>query len=425
MAFGGSSEGFVQGAIIFGAVVLFFMPVLMSMFMPTDEDSPQYVSEDVMDEVFSAYDRFTGQNNKKEQPWALTGIYKPYLGGTYHYTDDGWLYGDLVTRYTPSQYIGTTGQYTVVKGMNGVENDKISVYTYDTDSTQDGHSKGDVYTYVVMDKAYQSDIFFTDQLKKETDKGFYYEYSGYRYAFQPLEDGYTTYTDENGDRQITKMSATTSSLSLIWYNFLSQSGISGQLIITGQDFGVAYLTAADIVRAFNSTNNTARFEMNFDGVPMAIYIRIDPSMTQNHSVEYCYNEGYWSIMVASLSTGTATYYTADYALSPEKIWDTTVNLLTFNLDDYNITGSMKVIASLVFVMVLLSMLIAIGINHPTVLIIAGIAGILVAGQEFFGEIESFFDGIIQFFVGLGENLGFPDFEIDMPDWTDVSGWWPW
>ena len=102
-----------------------------------------------------------------------------------------------------------------------------------------------------------------------------------------------------------------------------------------------------------------------------------------------------------------------------------MNLLTFNLDDYNITGSMKVIASLVFVMVLLSMLIAIGINHPTVLIIAGIAGILVAGQEFFGEIESFFDGIIQFFVGLGENLGFPDFEIDMPDWTDVSGWWPW
>ena len=420
MGFGGSSEGFVQGAIIFGAIVLFFMPVMISMFMPTEE-TEQYVSENVMNSVFESYYNFTGQNNKKEQPWALTGIYEPYLGGNYHYTDDGWLYGNLITRYTPTQYVGTDGQYTVVKGMNGTEDDKISVYTYTSDIPKIGHAKGDVYTYVVMDIEQQSEIFFTDQLKKTAGQGFYYEYTGYRYAFQPLEDGYTVYTDANGDRQVTKMSATTSSLSLIWYNFLSQSGISGQLIISGQDFGVAYLTAADIVRAFNSANNTARFEMSFDGVPMAIYIRIDPMMSQNYSVEECYNRGYWSIMVASISTGATTYYTADYAISPDKLWDTTVDLLTFNLDDYNINGTMKVIASLVFVMVLLSMLVAIGINHPTVLVIAGIAGLIVAGQEFFASVIDFFANVGDYLSSIG------NIDISAPDWEDVKGtlfpWW--
>ena len=420
MGFGGSSEGFVQGAIIFGAIVLFFMPVMISMFMPTEE-TEQYVSENVMDSVFESYYNFTGQNNKKEQPWALTGIYEPYLGGNYHYTDDGWLYGNLITRYTPTQYVGTDGQYTVVKGMNGTEDDKISVYTYTSDIPKIGHAKGDVYTYVVMDIEQQSEIFFTDQLKKTAGQGFYYEYTGYRYAFQPLEDGYTVYTDANGDRQVTKMSATTSSLSLIWYNFLSQSGISGQLIISGQDFGVAYLTAADIVRAFNSANNTARFEMSFDGVPMAIYIRIDPMMSQNYSVEECYNRGYWSIMVASISTGATTYYTADYAISPDKLWDTTVDLLTFNLDDYNINGTMKVVASLVFVMVLLSMLVAIGINHPTVLVIAGLAGLIVAGQEFFASVIDFFADVGEYLSSIG------DIDISAPDWEDVKGtlfpWW--
>ena len=415
MGFGNTSEGFVQGAIIFGAVVLFFMPVMISLFMPAEGNDTQYVSQDVLDDVFSSYNNFTGGNAKKEQPWALTGIYEPYLGGTYHYTDDGWLYGNLVTTYSPSQYAGTKGSYTVVKGMNGDVNDKISVYTYLSDNTRDGHHRGDVYSYVTMDRAYQSDIFFTDSLKRTAGQGFYYEYSGYRYAFQPLEDGYTTYTDANGDRQITKMSATTSSLSLIWYNFATQSGISGQLILSGQDFGVAYITAADIVRAFNSTNNTARFEMSFDGVPMAIYIRLDPAETMSRSVEDCYNMGYWSIMVASVSTSATSYYSADYALSPDKIWDTTINLLTFNLDDYNINGTMRVIASLVFVMVLLSMIIAIGLNHPTVLVIAGIAGIIVAGQEFFASVIDFFDGVIEGIRGFVEN-----FDFEMPSWDDVK-----
>lgn len=420
---GGGGEAFIQGALIFGIMVLFLMPTMISIFMsPTSDDIETYASEETLSDILSAYNNFTNNSTAKETPWALTGIYTPYLGGAYHYTTDGWIYGTKVTNYSPSQYLGKPGAYTVVQGMNGNENGGVIdptqpnvkhnftgvVYTYDVDEgqeTYDGHKKGDIYTYVTMDKNQQSDIFFTDQLKKTNGDSFYYEYSGYRYCWQPLQDGYTQYTDDEGNTSATKMNATTSSLSLIWYNFVGQSGISGQLIISGSDRGVAYLTAQDIIKAFNSTTNTARFEMQFNGIPMIIYIRIDPSETsKGTSIEECYNEGYWSIMVASLSTNPVDYYSSSYSISPEKIWDTTIALLTFNTDDYDMSPLMGTFASLVFGGVLLTMVISIAITHPEVLLIAAIAGLIAVVVNF-----------ISGFTWPPDLSGvLPD--LDLPDW---------
>lgn len=440
MGFGGSSEAFIQGALIFGVITIFLMPVMISVFMSPvlDEDASDdaLASRDVIDNFNTAYMNFTTNGSKKEQPWALTGIYTPYAGGVYHYTPDGWLYGELVTSYTPSQYNSGLDYYRVVRGMNGVENTPESttgvVYTYATDNTMDGHNKGDAYTYVTMDRSQQSNIFFTDQLKHQSGHGFYYEYTGYRYSFQPLESGYTQYTDADGNKGITKMNATTSSLSLIWYNFATQSGISGQLILTGSDYGVSYLTAADIITAFNSATNTARFEMNFNGVPMFIYIKIDPSKTyQGVSVEQCYNEGYWSLMVSSLSTDPNDYYTAGYSFSPEKILDTALALMTFNLDEYQMSDTMRIVASVVFNMVLLTMILAIGLKNPHILVIAGIAALIVAGQDFITEfidaVSNFVDGFLNWAKGIIDGIkGF--FEAVKQIWEDVTGvldGWTW
>lgn len=455
MGFGGTSEGFIQGALIFGAIAIFLMPVMISVFMSPDLseiDTDPLVSEETIEDFNTAYTNFTSNGSKKEQPWALTGIFTPYSGGTYHYTPDGWLYGELITSYSPTQYTGRDA-YTVVRGMNGVENTPGNetgvIYTYATNNTMNGNNKGDAYTYVTMDVSQQSDIFFTDQLKRQSGQGFYYEYTGYRYSFQPLESGYTQYTDADGNKGITKMNATTSSMSLIWYNFATQSGISGQLILSGSDYGVSYLTAADIVSAFSSATNTARFEMTFNGVPMFIYIQIDPSKTyQGVSVEECYNSGYWSIMVSSLSTDPNDYYTSGFSFSPEKILDTAIALLTFNLDEYDMSPTMRVIASVVFDMVLLTMLLAIGLKNPQVLVIAGIAALIVAGQDFITEFisiitegvnafvqwaQGIIDGIAGFFNALKEiyeevtgalsNWEWPpdvDVGVNPDDWD----WWP-
>lgn len=431
MGFGGSSEAFIQGSLIFGVVVLFMMPVMISTFISPDldEDTERLASEDIINKFNTAYTNFTSNGSKKEQPWALTGIYTPYMGGQYHYTPDGWLYGELVTEYTPTQYTDSPSEYTVVRGMNGVENTPENttgvIYTYATNNTMDGHKRGDAYTYVTMDVEQQSNIFFTDQLKRQSGQGFYYEYTGYRYAFQPLESGYTSYTDADGNQGVTKMNASTSSLSLIWYNFATQSGISGQLILSGSDYGVSYLTSADIISAFNSATNTARFEMSFNGVPMFVYIKIDPSKTYaGASVEQCYNEGYWSLMVSSLSTNPNDYYTAGFSFSPEKILDTAIALFTFNMDDYDLSPTMRIIASVVFNMVLLTMLLAIGLKNPHILVIAGIAALIVAGQEFITDFingfNNFVNGFLQWAEGIINGIaGF--FEAVKQIWEEVTG----
>lgn len=404
---------------MFGALVIFLMPLMIGIFAPTETLQPEELAaEDIRDEVLQSYLNFTG-SARKEQPWALTGIYTPYLGGSYQYAPDGWLFEGIKTNYSPTQYADKPQEYTVVRGMDGVEGepDTCVIYTYKVDgsgTTMDGHKNGDVYTYVTMDSAFKSNIFFTEQLKRTQGQNFYYEYTGLRYCFQPLQEGYTV-TYEDGKSVITKVSATTSSLSLIWYDFASQSGISGQLIISGSDKGVAYLTAEDIIRAFNSVTNTARFELNFNGVPMAIYIRMDPSMTsgpEGLSIEECYNRGYWSVMVASYTTNAVEQTAASSPFSPDKMWNTAIDLLTFNLDEYSLSPVMSIIASLFFDLILLAMILAIGINHPAVLIIASIAALIIAFQDFFDQVIIFFQNIASFF---SEGIDWPS-----PDW-----WPPW
>lgn len=82
-----------------------------------------------------------------------------------------------------------------------------------------------------MDTDQKSQIFITSGNKHQMDDGtFYYEFNGYRYSFSPLQD----YSYD----QKTNIQAKTSSCSLIWYQYTSDSGIAGQLVVSGTDKGV-------------------------------------------------------------------------------------------------------------------------------------------------------------------------------------------
>ena len=168
---------------------------------------------------------------------------------------------------------------------------------------------------------------------------------------------------------------------MIWYQYYTSanSGISGQLIISAQDFSVAYLNASQILQAFNSTTSTARFELNFSGVPIYLYLRIDPIQLANGlSVQQCYDLGYWSVMVTSLSTDSSAYMQSDNALNPYSIFQTMIGLLTFNYSDYGISDDMGVICSLVIVVPFYAGLIAICIGGGIEMLIW--VGILAAIQ---------------------------------------------
>ena len=101
-------------------------------------------------------------------------------------------------------------------------------------------------------------------------------------------------------------------------------------------------------------------------------------------------------MVTSLSTDSSAYMQSDNALNPYSIFETLIDLLTFNYNDYGISESMGILCSLVIVVPFYAGLIAICIsgNGMKMLILAGVLA------------------AIQGIATLISNLG------------DLS-WWPW
>ena len=368
----GNSE-FAYKMLIFATVVMLVFPILINLYCP--KISAGMEEDERLQDLNAQFTDFTGSSPSSESVWALTGIYTPVnvnadgtIGNVWGYTPDGWMYGERVVNYSPSQYSGNADAFRV--SYNSAQ----TTYYYTDDSTQvNKHSAGDLYTSVVMDVNKQSNIFFTSAGKVSEGDLFYYEFSGYRYSFQPIVESVTVDADGNKINVVPNQS----SLNLIWYNYYGSQGISGQLIL-GTDRGVAYLTAPQIVSAFNSDNNTAKFQMTFNGVDMNIYIRIDPTYSSTLSVEECFNLGYWSIMVTSQSVDTSAYNSASYEFNIYNVFETMIDLLTFNMGDYGISGVAGTLASMVIVVPFFVGLLCIGLSFYPVLIFAGIWSVLSA-----------------------------------------------
>ena len=99
------------------------------------------------------------------------------------------------------------------------------------------------------------------------------------------------------------------------------------------------MTGTQIVSAFDSDTNTSRFVMTFNDVEMYIYIRIDPTYTSSGmSMEECYNNGFWSIMVSSKSVDVGSLNSASYGFNIYNIFETMIDVFTFNTDDCGLSG---------------------------------------------------------------------------------------
>lgn len=385
---GGGSSEFSFKFLIFSLAIMLLLPMFLMIYAPAT-----YLGA-TEDEVLEGYSRMTGQAaDTKVSVWPLTGIYTPFTGGfvdgdqtiTYGYTEDGWLYGTSVGAYTPSQYQSTDQQYTVYKADDGVFR-----YLYDSKDYNEeygtGHKgrvmdgdtveyPGDLYSEVTMDITQMSNIFFVESSRAEDASGhFYYEYSGYRYAFQPISN----YTAMNADGNKIPVVATTTSLSLVWYQYLSQSGITGQMVLSGSNGGIAYINSAQILSAFNGATNVAEFDMVFNGVTMNIYVKIDPMATSTGqmTVEQAYNAGLWSIMVTSLSVDSSAYTGTDYANNPMQLFETMIDLLTFNMDDYDISPWLSALCSILFVAPLYVGLISLCLDNAYLWILVGLLAAL-------------------------------------------------
>lgn len=375
---GGSSSSLAYGLLLFSTVTMVALSLFIPVFLPSHnmEDNP------TLSELERQYYDFTESTPTSEAIWGLKGVFTSYgyddngePSTNWGYTEDGWLYGQRVVNYTPSQYSDNSDAYRAY-----YNSDNGLYYYSETSTTVNQHSANDLYGSVVMDVGKKSDIFFTNSGKVQDGDFYYYKFNGYRYSFSPL----ASYKAVGTDGGLIDVSPSSSSLSLIWYDWLGNSGLSGQLIITagdgsGNDYGVAYLTSAEIVSAFNSDTSTSRFEMKFNGISMSIHIRLDPRMLSSGlNVEQCYNMGYWSVMVSSKSADVGSMANADYSFNPTEVFQTMINLLTFKTSDYGLTGLSGLLASFIIVIPLAIGLIVVGMEHYEVVIFAGIWAILAA-----------------------------------------------
>lgn len=365
---GGASSGseFEYKRIVWALIILVVLPILMPLMCTPVEAESEWADE--ISDIENTYYRQSGVGATADiNIWALTGIYTPYEGGQHGYTDDGWLYGDLIESNTPSQYDSNpywaNERFRVDRASNGL-------YYYSTAPTNSPDiTNKTVYSAVTMDQAHKSDVFFTTSGKTTEGEHYYYAYTGYRYAFQPLSN-YTT----TKDGTTYEIDSKTSSCSLIWYQYQSLDGISGQLTVSSRDYGVSYLDSEDVIRAYDSVNLTARFDMYFGNLPMHLLIRLNPyAVASGLSVPEIWNNGYWSVMVYSNQDATTTALSQSYELSPTKILETVFALFTFDVTEkYQIEGWEGVLASMVYSLSFYAVLMAVALNHAYLWILVGV-----------------------------------------------------
>lgn len=372
---GWSNEAFVKKSLIFSITGMTFMAALLTMFLPAVDTS----LDQELTELTQGYYDFTGQQPTSEEIWGLSGIYTPYGTGSdglestaWGTTADGWVYGSRIDVYTPSQMadLSPKESYTVMYDQD------TGLYYYvsagedlQVSTDQEDPQKGTLYTAVAMDRMHRSDVFFTPGGKVTTEDGFRYDFSGWRYVFQPLRD-YKASNDLNVTR-------TTTSLSVVWYDYYGDEGLSGQLMLNAGDAGVAYITGTQIVQAFQQSSYSSRFSMPFNGLELNVYIKINPYALQfgGYTVEECWKYGFWSVMVTSPSvTSDSSGFTLQ-SFSPDRVFDIVVSLLTFSFDGYGLSGIAATLCSFFFTVSLYTSLIAIGLNFYPVLILSGMLAV--------------------------------------------------
>lgn len=392
--FGGfNSDTFVKQNLIAAILIPVLMVGLLSFFLPAGDTDMQEELGELTDDYF----KFTGAAPVSEEIWALSGIYTPYSVGedgqtspAWGTTPDGWVYGSRIPSYSPTQY-GKLGDGAQEAYRVQYDEDTGLYYYVEAGSDLDvkvaeageegvDPQTGALYTAVSFEYTQKSSVFFSPGSKQTIQEGSYYPFTGWRYVFQPLRD-YKASNDTTVDK-------TTTSLSCVWYDYYGDTGVSGQLMLSGSDSGVSYITGEEIVAAFNQASYSSKFQMVFNGIDLNVYIKINPYALTfgGYSIEECYNNGFWSMMVTSPAVTTGDGAFVMDAFSPDRIFDIVVKLLTFQVGDYGLSGMAATFCSFFFVVPFYTTLIAIGLSNYPVLIFAGLLavaqGIMAAVQGF-------------------------------------------
>lgn len=306
----GNQDSFLLHVAVFGITMSLMCTIMISLLIvaPSSDYTNDEI-EDWRDDLIS----FSGQSMLNQNPWILTAIYTPWDPATpasQHVDSDGWLYGERFTHADYKEDDASTSCFQYIGSSANIKLDpeqKSSVpitYTYDYASYEQSSLKGwargwsnpdDTNWLGKLADALGFDVYTHREVTADN-----WNFTGYRYYFDP-----TLPFAFNDDGSKTQTSSRDGALSIVWYSYGGQEGLSGGLDVYGGRVLLASYTAADIVSSYNSSSGYAStYDFDFEGTSLTLSIRFDQSVIEAGSnLMAAWSAGDWSMAVSSVSAG--------------------------------------------------------------------------------------------------------------------------
>ena len=309
MEFG--SDSVLVKIAIFGIATSLVVTAMATMFLQGTGD----YDYDAINSYRTDLVNYSGESMLNETPWVLTHVYTPFTPGTVAYQDipdhrdeAGWLFGQEITGYSQ---IGKAADIKL--DVNYKSNQQLTIgdpyestYISGYESWAGGNNLGiDLRPAINIIKKYtvgggslgeNYGAIYTTAYDNN------WNYTGYRYVFDPTLPFADGTSSKNGQ------------LSIVWYNYDNQTGLSGGLDIYGaghvygqaaSETRLASISADDIILGYQSKGGYASvYSFDFGGVHLNLHILFDPNVTETYgSIRAAWDAGAWSMAISSPSAG--------------------------------------------------------------------------------------------------------------------------
>lgn len=290
-----------------------------------DYDSIQGYRDDLIE--------FSGEGMINQSPWVLTHVYTSWRFSdgvnASHLDADNWLYGEEITGYTGG--LGESANIRLDPDNKSSVPITVSAGTYEYEFI-DGYTwwgdPDNPFSIITrpIGEFFGGDVYTYDSLTATQ-----FNHTGYRYVF----DATLPFKVASADDPDADISVKDGSLSVVWYDYGGQEGISGGLQIYGGDVLLSSYSASDIVAGYNNTSTYATaYDFNFNGTMLTLSIRFDADVLANGTpLMQAFSAGAWTMAISSVSAGN--FYdiedSASFTSTAGSMIDTFVSIYTFDM----------------------------------------------------------------------------------------------
>lgn len=239
--------------------------------------------------------KFSGESMINQSPWVLTHVYTPWIstdGIENHLDENDWLYGQEISDYP---YLNKSANIRLDPTQKSTVPITVSEYTPTYEYVEGFKWWADPTEWWFPITWPVGEFFGGDPNEYAIGEASVWNFTGYRFVFDATlpyqEEGTVSHRDD--------------SLSIVWYDYGGQEGISGGLQLYKGSVLLSSYSALDIVADYQTTSAYATtYEFMFDNTPLTLSIRFDPDVIENGiPLMQAFSQGSWSMAISSLSAG--------------------------------------------------------------------------------------------------------------------------